>query len=152
MFLFLIFFMFAVSVDWGTKEEAVPDLQKKTEVSLDISIETETNKYVTVKSSKPASQKYFNTFLAIRNKKTGKTRLVEANEVVLTAVVRNPETTNPLLLQQTPTEKTPEKRVEKSKHLIQSFGQSKGTKYVVTGSGTSLLISLCVATTFSRTT
>ena len=144
--------MFAVSVDWGTKEEAVPDPQKKTEVSLDVSIETETNKYYNVKSSKPASQKYFNTFLAIRNKKTGKTRLVEANEVVLTAVVRNPPTTNPLLLQQTPTEKTPEKRVEKSKHLIKSFGQSKGTKYVVTGPGSSLLISFCLATTFSRTT
>ena len=102
----------------------------------------------------------------IRNKTTGKTRLIEANEVVLVPEVTHPRSvltrffhtllyplvdkripaqilldtgyvmihcprsTNPVLLQEdNQQKKTLEEKIESSKHLINSFGQSKGIRY-----------------------
>jgi len=72
---------------------------------------------------------YHNTFIAIRNKKTGKTRLIEANETVLAASVEAPQTTNPLLLREPEKEQTKEERREAGKHLIKAFGQAKGQRF-----------------------
>ena len=106
---------------------------------------------------------FYTTFVAIRNKTTGKTRLIEANEVVLvpevthprsvltifchtpfrripahndfagyvmTVVTHCPRSTNPVLLQEdNQQKKTLEEKIESSKHLINSFGQSKGIRY-----------------------
>ena len=83
-------------------------------------------KYRSVLDSR--GQKYYNTFLAIRNKKTGKTRLTEVNEIVLAPVIEYPKSNNPVLLQEVPEEKTLEEKRGASKHLVQSFGQSKGAR------------------------
>ena len=109
---------------------------------------------------------FYTTFVAIRNKTTGKTRLIEANEVVLAPEVTHPRSvltrfvthrfnpwatnesqtdfagyvmtlmihclrsTNPVLLQEdNQQKKTLEEKIESSKHLINSFGQSKGIRY-----------------------
>ena len=74
--------------------------------------------------------KFYTTFIAIRNKVTGKTRLVEANEVVLKPEVVYPKSTNPILLQDSAHEnKTLAEKIEASKHLIKSFGQAKGQRF-----------------------
>ena len=83
-------------------------------------------KYRSVLDSR--EQKYYNTFLAIRNKKTGKTRLTEVNEIVLAPVIEYPKSHNPVLLQEVPVDKTLEEKRGDSKHLVQSFGQSKGAR------------------------
>ena len=87
---------------------------------------TETIKYRSVQDRR--REKYFTTFLAIRNKKTGKTRLIEANETVMAPVVQYPESHNPVLLQEDHAEKTIEEKKGASKHLVGSFGQSKGAR------------------------
>ena len=71
------------------------------------------------------ADKFYTTFIAIRNKTTGKTRLVEANEIVLKPEVTYPKSKNPVLLQEGGEKKTLEEKIEASKHLIKSFGQSK---------------------------
>ena len=113
--LFLIF-----SVEWKENDE----------VALDLELETDTMKYRSVKHSGKPPEKYFRTFLAIRNKTTGKTRLVEANETVLAPVIQYPKSTNPLLNggPEEHVKKNVEEVVEASKHLTKSFGQSKGSK------------------------
>ena len=74
--------------------------------------------------------KFYTTFIAIRNKVTGKTRLVEANEVVLKPEVVYPKSTNPILLQDSAHEnKSLAEKIEASKHLIKSFGQAKGQRF-----------------------
>ena len=75
-----------------------------------------------------SGEKYYTTFLAIRNKKTGKTRLTEVNETVLAPVVEYPQSHNPVLLQEVQDNKTLEEKRGDSKHLVQSFGQSKGQR------------------------
>ena len=87
---------------------------------------TETIKYRSVQDKR--GEKYFTTFLAIRNKKTGKTRLTEVNETVLAPVVEYPQSQNPVLQQEVQATKTLEEKRGDSKHLVQSFGQSKGQR------------------------
>ena len=87
---------------------------------------TETIKYRSVQDRR--REKYFTTFLAIRNKKTGKTRLTEVNEIVLAPVIEYPKSHNPVLLQEVQENKTLEEKRGDSKHLVQSFGQSKGAR------------------------
>ena len=113
--LFLIF-----SVEWKENDE----------VALDLELETDTMKYRSVKHSGKPPEKYFRTFVAIRNKTTGKTRLVEANETVLAPVIQYPKSTNPLLNggPEEHVKRNMEEIVEASKHLTKSFGQSKGSK------------------------
>ena len=93
---------------------------------LDLELVTDEMKYRSVPSSR--GEKYYKTFLAIRNKQTGKTRLIEANETVLAPVIQYPQSSNPVLLQEVHAEKTIEEKMGASKHLVQSFGQSKGAR------------------------
>ena len=104
------------SVEWASPSQP----------SLDLQLETETMKYRSVPAS--LGEKYFTTFLAIRNKTTGKTRLTEVNETVLAPVITYPESHNPVLLQEVQEDKTLEEKRGASKHLVQSFGQAKGAR------------------------
>ena len=48
----------------------------------------------------------------------------------MTVVIHCPRSTNPVLLQEdNQQKKTLEEKIESSKHLINSFGQSKGIRY-----------------------
>jgi len=85
--------------------------------------------HLTYNSSKEPVTKYHNTYIAIRNKKTGKARLLEANNVVMVPAVAAPQTTNLLLLQEPDKEQTKEERLESGKHLMKSFGQAKGQRF-----------------------
>ena len=104
-----------VSVEWSASKPI-----------LDLELRTEDMKYRNVKTS--PGEKYYKTFLAIRNKKTGKTRLTEVNETVLAPVIEYPKSHNPVLLQEVQVDKTLEEKRGDSKHLVQSFGQSKGAR------------------------
>ena len=75
------------------------------------------------------SNTYYETFVAVRNKASGKTRLFHSNEMELAPVVNYPQTTNPLLLQEHIEEKTSAEKLAESKSLIKSFGQSKGQRF-----------------------
>lgn len=104
------------SVEWSSPSQPLLNLQ----------VTTESLKYRSVQTGR--GEKYYKTFLAIRNKKTGKTRLTEVNETVLTPVIEYPKSHNPVLLQEVQEDKTLEEKREASKHLVQSFGQSKGAR------------------------
>ena len=84
-------------------------------------------------ASGQGQESHYVTYLAIRNKETGKTRLVETNSLVLKPVVTPPAARNPTLKQEDGVELTAEeKRNEKweaSKHLIKAFGQQKGSRF-----------------------
>jgi len=87
---------------------------------------------------------YQKTFLAIRNKKTKRIRLVEANTITLGAKVTAPPSTNSLLLEEemkrndeeigenatTPDseKKKAENRLTMNKNLVREFGQKKGKR------------------------
>jgi len=75
------------------------------------------------------TNQYYNTFVALRDKSSGKTRLLQANETVLSPKINYPSTKNPLLLQENVELKTFAEKMEASKHLIKSFGQSKGARF-----------------------
>ena len=104
------------SVDWISASQP----------KLNLEVRTETMNYRSVESSR--GQQYYTTFLAIRNKITGKTRLTEVNETVLAPVIEYPKSHNPVLLQEVQEDKTLEEKRGASKHLVQSFGQAKGAR------------------------
>ena len=79
-------------------------------------------------ANSPTNQ-YYNTFVALRDKTTGKTRLLQANETILSPRITYPSTKNPLLLQEKVENKTFAEKMEASKHLIKSFGQAKGARF-----------------------
>jgi len=81
---------------------------------------------------------YQKTLLAIRNKKTGKVKLVETNTVLLGPMVAPPPTTNDVLIREqlkadeevrekSEVEKK-EQRTTMNKHLVGLFGQTKGKR------------------------
>ena len=107
-----------VDVDWPGDNSP--------EIAVKLATDNMTYKGTVTKDSKDT---YYTTFIAIRNKSTGKTRLIEANNVVLKPEVQYPKSTNPILLQDMSKEKTLEEKIEASKHLIKSFGQAKGIRY-----------------------
>jgi len=85
---------------------------------------------VSYHSQKQENTSGMTTYLGIRDKVTGKTRLIETNSVVLRADVTYPPTTNPTLLAEGPGKDiTYVQRMEASKHLIKSFGQQKGSRF-----------------------
>jgi len=88
-----------------------------------------TTPHMTYKSCKEETKKYHNTFIAIRNKKTGKTRLIEASTTVMEPSVIAPKTTNPVLLQEVESEQTREDKMAAGRHLIKAFGQAKGQRF-----------------------
>ena len=100
----------------------------KTFFCLDIKLTTDSMTYKNISKDNNADQ-FYTTFIAIRNKTTGKTRLIEANEIVLKPEVTYPKSTNPVLLQESHENKTLEEKIQASKHLIKSFGQSKGIRF-----------------------
>jgi len=107
-----------ISVDWSGGPKP----------AIDVKLSTESMTYKNVVADNNAD-KFYTTFVAIRNKETGKTRLIEANEIVLKPDVEYPKSTNPVLLQDGEEKKTLEEKIEASKHLIKSFGQSKGIRF-----------------------
>lgn len=76
---------------------------------------------------------YTRTFLALRSKSTGKTRLVEANTVPVAAMVQPPKSTNLTVLESVERElqggeiQHPS-GAEARKKLVKSFGQAKGQR------------------------
>ena len=97
--------------------------------NIELRLSTESMTYTSIPMEQTRDQ-FYTTFIAIRNKVTGKTRLVEANEVVLKPEVVYPKSTNPVLLQDSSHEnKTLAEKIEASKHLIKSFGQAKGQRF-----------------------
>jgi len=110
-----------LSVDWSQAEGNRPNIELR--------LSTESMTYTSIPMKETRDQ-FYTTFIAIRNKTTGKTRLVEANEVVLKPEVVYPKSTNPVLLQDSNHEnKTLAEKIEASKHLIKSFGQAKGQRF-----------------------
>ena len=90
---------------------------------------------------------YQKTFLAVRNKKTNRIRLIEANNITLGAVITPPPSSNPILIEeemkrnnellgQNQTLDDPDSEKKKSeknklamnKNLVREFGQKKGKR------------------------
>jgi len=103
------------------------DWQSQTDPGLLVQVSTDHMTYTNSNTS--STNKYYNTFIALRDKATGKTRLIQANEVVLSPKVNYPATKNPLLLQESTEAKTYAEKMEQSKHLSKSFGQAKGQRF-----------------------
>lgn len=94
---------------------------------LDMHLTTESMMY---SGTKDVTKKCpYTTYLAIRDKETGQTTLVETNSLVLTPQVTVPLTKNPTLNQEVQEKNTLSQRIEASKHLIKSFGQQKGNRF-----------------------
>jgi len=93
---------------------------------LDLSINSSNMTYTYVEGE---GNPFYTTYVALRNKKTGKTRLIEANQVVMKPKVNYPPTKNPLLLQENIEATTFAEKMAASKHLIKSFGQAKGARF-----------------------
>jgi len=72
---------------------------------------------------------YYTTYLAIRDKHTGKSRLIETVNVLMAPKVEAPASTNPLLLKKVAETISSEERFESNKLLIKAFGQRKGQRY-----------------------
>eukprot|EP00092_Neocalanus_flemingeri_P002032 GFUD01002169.1.p1 GENE.GFUD01002169.1~~GFUD01002169.1.p1 ORF type:complete len:409 (-),score=108.62 GFUD01002169.1:45-1271(-) len=94
---------------------------------LEVRISTDHMTYISGTNS--TTNQYYNTFVALRDKTTGKTRLLQANETILSPKINYPTTKNPLLLQEKVETKTFAEKMEASKHLIKSFGQAKGQRF-----------------------
>ena len=110
-----------LSVDWAGPGGGTPN--------IDLRLTTDHMSYRSIPMEETKDQ-FYTTFIAIRNKHTGKTRLIEANEVVLKPEVEYPKSTNPVLLGESSHEnKTLAEKIEASKHLIKSFGQAKGQRF-----------------------
>jgi len=77
----------------------------------------------------PKATPHFITYLAIRDKESGKTRLVETNSTVLKPQVSVPESKNPTIKQESVDAPTLAQKIEASKHLIKQFGQKKGSRF-----------------------
>jgi len=92
-------------------------------------VQVSTDHMTYTNSNTSLTNKYYNTFVALRDKSTGKTRLIQANETVLSPKVNYPSSKNPLLLQENTEAKTFAEKMEQSKHLIKSFGQAKGQRF-----------------------
>ena len=84
-------------------------------------------------------------FLAVRNKKTNKIKLIEANTITLGAVTTPPASTNPVLLEQelkqqevelgdnnktapSSEQKKADDKLSRNKNLVREFGQTKGRR------------------------
>eukprot|EP00090_Calanus_glacialis_P032727 TRINITY_DN54235_c0_g1_i1.p1 TRINITY_DN54235_c0_g1~~TRINITY_DN54235_c0_g1_i1.p1 ORF type:complete len:409 (-),score=140.97 TRINITY_DN54235_c0_g1_i1:50-1276(-) len=103
------------------------DWPGQTDPGLVVQVSTDHMTYTSSNTSR--TNKYYNTFVALRDKNTGKTRLIQANETVLSPKIIYPSTKNPLLLQEKVEAKTFAEKMEASKHLIKSFGQAKGQRF-----------------------
>jgi len=87
------------------------------------------SKNMTYESVEGGDNPHYKTYLALRDKKTGKTRLIEANPIVMKPKVTYPETKNPMLLMDNVQPTTFAEKIAASKHLIKSFGQAKGARF-----------------------
>lgn len=76
-----------VESDWGSAGD---------KVNIDLTISTDHMTYQSVERNK---NQVYTTYLAIRDKNTRKTRVVEVNPVVMKPKVTYPTSKNPLLLQ-----------------------------------------------------
>jgi len=103
------------------------DWPGQTDPGLVVQVSTDHMTYTSINTS--TTNKYYNTFVALRDKNTGKTRLIQANETVLSPKITYPATKNPLLLQENVEAKSFAEKMEASKHLIKSFGQAKGQRF-----------------------
>jgi len=125
------------------------DFESKNEIplgeapSLKVELKLDGTTYSSnAKSVRCNGPQYLRNFLAIRNKKTNKTRLVEVNNVTLGAITSPPSSTNHVLalLKQEDNKsdannnapdikaKKKEEQYAKNKSLIQEFGQTKGKR------------------------
>jgi len=118
----------SVSLAASTKDCSVTaNWPGQTDPGLEVQLSTDHMTYSS--TSNTTTNQYYNTFVALRDKTTGKTRLLQANETVLSPKIKYPSTKNPLLLQENVETKTFAEKMEASKHLIKSFGQSKGARF-----------------------
>merc|ERR1712013_708719 len=75
-------------------------------------------------------QGFFTTYLAVRDKSTGATRLVESCPLVLHPQVSAPATRNKLLLSEKPaTDASYAEKMVQQKALIKNFGRQTGARY-----------------------
>jgi len=105
--------------------------EKNAKATFNLELETPNLSYVT---SEDSQDPYFDTYIAIRNKATGKTRLIEALNMSLKPKVTPPQSRNPVLLEAENEAKSAgkstlddkelrEERLNKTKELAQKFGQ-----------------------------
>lgn len=99
---------------------------KDNKPSLNLSLVAPELSYV---NSDAKQDSYFTTYIAIRNKKTRKTRLIETVSLMMKPQTEAPKSTNPLLLKKITEDLNTEDRMEANKQLIKSFGQRKGQRY-----------------------
>ena len=90
---------------------------------------------------------YQKTFVAIRNKKTNKIKLIEVNDITLGAVIKPPPSSNPILIEEemkrndallgnndalddpdSEKKKIEKDRMATNKNLVREFGQKKGKR------------------------
>ncbi len=92
-----------------------------------------------VESVKQAGENHLVTYIGVRDKRSDKMRLVEANLVAVGAEIDSPPTTNMLLLEKAREEERKKEeadskedvhraRLDRKKHLVRSFGQAKGQR------------------------
>ncbi|XP_023334245.1 uncharacterized protein LOC111705804 isoform X3 [Eurytemora carolleeae] len=108
------------------------------EGKVQIGITLKTN-HIAYTNTDDDQDSHYTTYLAIRDKSTGKTRLIESLNVMMRPELINmqdrpksvvaPRSTNPLLLKTEVKEVNSEDRIETNKQLIKSFGQRKGQRY-----------------------
>jgi len=99
---------------------------KGDKAELDLKFQVNEMKY---KNSGDKQDSYYTTYLAIRDKASGKTRLIEAQNMLMKPDVEVPKSTNPVLLRHEPETASAETRLEANKSLIKAFGQKKGQRY-----------------------
>jgi len=93
---------------------------------FNMELKTSNLSYVT---SEHCKDPYFDHYIAIRDKETGKTRLIEAVHMTLKPKVTPPKSRNPLLMEDEGEEVTPKVRDSRNKRLVTNFGMKKGVAY-----------------------
>eukprot|EP00088_Acartia_fossae_P005645 TRINITY_DN1254_c0_g1_i10.p1 TRINITY_DN1254_c0_g1~~TRINITY_DN1254_c0_g1_i10.p1 ORF type:complete len:412 (-),score=76.42 TRINITY_DN1254_c0_g1_i10:72-1307(-) len=132
---FLIHFKHAKANPQGmieSKPEVKVDLVSRARQKPDFKMELKTSN-LAYETSEDRKEEYFDYYIAIRDKATGKTRLVEALNMVLKPKVTPPASKNPVLLAAAEAGETDadskEAKTETNKLLIKKFGQKKGQNY-----------------------
>ena len=122
---------FSASVDYSFPDESSGDKRKKPKIELAIKGQHLDYSNTVNSVAGCTSSDHLVTYIGVRDKETNTMRLVEANVITVGAEVSPPESTNPMLKDNfngLEGEDMRMKRMEMKKHLVKSFGQTKGQR------------------------